>query len=266
MKISHYNSAMDQINVNVEEVLLRFKKENAREKDIKSKRIGYHIPRNVSVAMASIVLIIVLVTSFVGKTGSEIDILFSVNAAGSDERMEISDEPVHVKSNSEFNIMGTSSGRGSVNFDIDIKCEGIEIDSITYKLPGETITRDNRINAIAWFSENVTLPAGEYLDYKGDTSLYEVMGDGTEKHIKRMIGNNYTVAYDGQDEIEYGLEINFDIDENGKVIANEFFIEVEVVMTDGSIFERHIRVIPNIVIQDPKGIIEEMSTIQLIIK
>lgn len=225
MNIDQYNKSMDEIEVR------RFKVEELINKDNKKS------PKNkvVKFAFAYILIGILVLNIILPKNNSKI--ILTVYAA--DEEIMLSKDFVNFNLNASF-ILGMSESKskyGFVGCNINFKCEGQDIKTITYICSDQTIDRNNRENASAYYVENLDVPIEDAKNYQNDNDYiygYTVQGEKTS-HITKIIGSSYSVDYKDQNNKQYGLVIAATIDENDNYIINDTIINIEIQLKNGSI-------------------------------
>jgi hypothetical protein len=126
----------------------------------------------------------------------------------------------------------------TMTYHIRFTCEGEGIDTITYILSEKEVTRDNRENAQAYYVENITLPVDEYRQLKKDKMerfISGFYGEGEENAtIINMIGSSYTVKYEEQENIAYGLVVAATVDEEDDYHCEDVVIRARIRMKNGS--------------------------------
>ena len=252
MNIEEYKRAMQEVYVSTDKIKLRF--QNTIDEKMKHIKIvhPHNFNKKILVCVMSFILIFVLV-NFIPLTKGDIS-KFTITVYASDLNKELflSKTPITLSTSNQFNIQaitneGKDSETGSINFDLNFKCEGKNIRKITYQLSDKTISRENRGEAVAWFAENDD-SYGTFPDSTSneDVSVYRSYRDNTNHtcYVTKMIGNSYSVDYENQNDKQYALEINLFQNEKGELEAKKFTITVILTLDDGSTLEKHILVRP----------------------
>ncbi len=125
-----------------------------------------------------------------------------------------------------------------VNFNINFICKGENINTLTYTCTYQIVTLDNRLNAEAYYVENLTMPIEEYtklIRRHDDNFVFGYYGQGeTTAKITKLIGNSYTVPYEDQSNKQYGLIMAATTDADGNYHVNDIIIKLDIKMSDGS--------------------------------
>ncbi len=253
MNIEEYKRAMQEVNVDKDKIKLRFES-SMDEKKKKHLRIVQpnNFNRKIRICVTSLILIFMLINVKSLNNADVANFTITVYASDLNKELLLSKNPVSLSTSNQFNIQaitneGKNSETGSVNFDLNFKCEGKNIRKITYQLSDKTISRENRSEAVAWFAENDdsygTIPDSTSNE---DVSVYRSYRDNTNHtcYVTKMIGNSYSVDYENQNDKQYALEINLFQNEKGELEAKKFTITVILTLDDGSTLEKHILVRP----------------------
>lgn len=251
MNIEEYKKAMIEVSVDTDKIKSRFEKE-INEK-VKGKKVNILIlyKRPIFICILSAVLVFTFSNLDRLNGGPVSNYTLTVYASSLDKEFVLSDEPITLSNSNQFNLQaisnkGENNETGSVNFDLNFKCEGRNIKNITYKLSDKIITRDNRGEAVAWFAENIQYNTVLNLKQDNDKSVYRILSSNQKStyFVTKMIGNFYCVDYENQNDKHYSLEINLSKDDKGKLTAKEFTITVILTLDDGTTLEKHILVTP----------------------
>jgi hypothetical protein len=135
----------------------------------------------------------------------------------------------------------------NITYNIHLLVEGEGVDSITYSCSEEEITRDNRSGAKAYYVENITLPVEEYKNSakdRGEDFICGFYGEGeATATIIRMIGSSYTVDYNDQENINYGLVVAATIEKEREFHCEDLQLTASINMTDGSVITKKLLVV-----------------------
>lgn len=276
MNINKYKSAMEEIDIDTHKIRSGF--ENTLYQKNKDKNISHLaiVKKPLLICIASFLLIAVLISTNLLTDGNSSDFSLTVYASDVNKELDLSDTSVTLSASNQFNMQGiTNNETGTVNFDLKLKCEGNNIESITYKLSDEIITKENRGRSVAWFVENDSFLISDSLvksdkspfeTYKEDENVYEIYRDDTKYYLTRMVGSAYSVDYENQQNKNYAIAISFQKDNKGDFIAEDFTITVTISLNDGSSLERYIEVKPVIgnILNDYKS--DDLSKIQMTLK
>jgi hypothetical protein len=125
-----------------------------------------------------------------------------------------------------------------ITYNINFICEGEGIASITYICSDQEITRSNRSEVAAYYVENVTLSTEEYKSLppdKGDNFICGFYGEGEDTATNiYLIGSSYTVTYEEQQNIKYGLVVAATVDQEERFHCEDLRITARITMADGS--------------------------------
>jgi len=251
MNIEEYKGAMQEVHVNTDKIKLRF--ENTIDGKTKQEKIihPYNFNKKILVCVMSFILIFVLVNFIPLTKGDSSKFTITVYASDLNKELFLSKTPITLSTSNQFNIQaitneGMEGETGSINFDLNFKCEGKNIKKITYQLSDKTISRENRDEAVAWFAENDSYGTISNSISSEDVSVYRAYRDDTNHtcYVTKMIGNRYCVDYENQNDKQYALEINLFQNEKGELEAKKFTITVILTLDDGSTLEKHILVRP----------------------
>ncbi|MFA9462711.1 MAG: hypothetical protein ACERKN_00305 [Velocimicrobium sp.] len=251
MNIEEYKMAMQNVYVNTDKIVFRF--ENTV--DLQSKRgkkpRAFNFKKVIFACAMTVVLLSVLLNYKPLATRNVSNFTITVYASDLNKELILSDNPITLSTSSQFNIKaisneGNENSTGSINFDLNFKCDGENIKDITYQLSNQTISRENKEKALAWFAENASYNTNYNSLYKDDKDVYRVYRNDTTHiyYVTKMIGNAYTVRYENQDDKNYALELNLFKDDNNNLTAKNFTITVTITLNDGTTLEKHILVRP----------------------
>ena len=226
MDINQYNKSMDEISVkkyDIEDL------ENIRSKTLRKEHIKKYV--------LPVILIGILFINILPSNHPKI----TITAYAAENEVQLT------KKFTEFDLSAMPSDGGNyddtngyINFNIYFKCEGQDIKSITYTCSDRTVNRNNRRSALAYYVENMTVPQNEYNTYIKDTSfLYGGYGIGEDTaRIVRLIGNAYTVTYEDQSDVQYGLILAATIEKINNFhyyYIKDTIIKVDILFNDGTI-------------------------------
>jgi hypothetical protein len=133
-----------------------------------------------------------------------------------------------------------------MNYNIYFKCEGENIKSITYTCTDKAVTLNNRRSASAYYVQNMTMTVDEYKENNQYEDL--IYSYYTTKlnlaRIVRLIGNSYSVPYENQSDIQYGLILAATYEKVNNYYnyyINDTIIKVDILFNDGS--EQHKKIL-----------------------
>lgn len=231
MNISQYKNSMDEIKVkmySLEELLTKNKKRSRITKI-----------RKFSLAYALITLIFIHLLMQETLYGHNTTI--TVTAYAAENAIELSKDFANFELSALPLDGGTNSTYSYVNYNINFLCEGKDIKSITYTCFDQEVTRSNRTSASAYYVENMIIPLDEYSDTIQDNRFlygYYVPG-GKTANVRRLIGNSYSVNYEDQNDIQYGLIIAAK-DDDYRYSIEETVIKLDIHFNNGSVQHRKI--------------------------
>ncbi|MGB8453712.1 MAG: hypothetical protein WCD89_15480 [Anaerocolumna sp.] len=240
MNMDQYKKSMLEIEVKkikIEELL------NKKTKRVNKLRTVKFIP---------ILFGIVLTLFFIDFSKKSPEIIINVYAA--ENEITLTKDFVNFELNA-MPLIGASTldkqGHESdsfVNYNINFICKDENIKTITYTCTNQVVTRNNRLDADAYYVENIRMPIEEYtkLDLSQEDNFifsYHEQGETTE-NITKLIGNSYTVSYAEQTNKQYGLVIAATTDEDGNYYVNDIIIKVDIEMEDGSVQHKKILIKP----------------------
>lgn len=242
MNIDQYKASMDEIpvrKIEAGELLSNYTKVTQTRNIICRKLIP---------AFLILCLAICSIFLFPGLPYQDSDI--SITAYAAEQEALLSKD--FIRFNLAANLMdgGTSidddgnNYNSYVNLNLNFLCEGKDIETLTYTCSEKNITRSNRSSAPAYYVENLTVPVKEFgTQMKNNDSLYGYYGEGeTTARITKLIGNSYSVTYDDQKKLPYGLVIAADVDENNNYRIKDIIIKLDITMKDGSIKHKRIKI------------------------
>lgn len=232
MNIDLYKSSMDEITTKKIEIDDLVKK-NSRK--LARKKYGKWISVVVVVCLLTFNLIPIL-----ELPGQVPDITIKVYAA--EKETQLTKKFISFDIDGKQINGGTNSSHYFINYNLNLRCEGENIDTITYTCSDQIININNRLSAKAYYVDNISVPASDYSKYINEDDFifgYKVEVEDTAK-ITKLIGNSYTVNYDNQNNRQYGLVLAGDINKDGKYEFNETVIKIDITLKDGSIQHKKI--------------------------
>ena len=229
-----YNKALEQIPVRKEKIKAEVMKRYDRSFAGKNRTFKFAGP--VAVAM-----IVVLLAVVIWPKNNELPLRVY---AAEGEYVQLGKEAVSLKSKYEPYILTYSTINNkqkddySCVFYFDIQCESEEAERITYKIEGEK-TYSN----IAQFDKNdvwfVKVSDKEFDQNNSDYPFdYRYMTNEGEKEVFTYLGSELIVENNKQDAGDYFIEYKIDKDDNGKLYAPNFEIQVMLEKEDGTTTER----------------------------
>lgn len=241
MKLSEYKEAMEEIKFDSTNLGESFQNKRKSQMIIKRKKAA------AALAMAAVLIVCMLFT----QDFKDVEPAISVTVyAAEKEGVQLTKDFVDIKMNANMNYgeySVDSDGKAvnpEVNYNIYVKCEGQDIESITYSTTDKEITRNNLGSTSAYYVENLTMPVGEYKKtnwQKDETFLSGFYGVyENEASVTKLIGNSYTVTYENQMNKQYGLVVNSTVDEESKFHFEDFSIKVNITLKDGSSFQKEL--------------------------
>ncbi|MBP1756960.1 MAG: hypothetical protein H6Q59_3358 [Firmicutes bacterium] len=247
MNLDDYREAMKEIPVDTTELEAKlYERIKTRDKINNKNKVKRTVP---ALAMAFVLLI----SFFIWNSNLFVipDITMKVYAA-EQEIVSLSKEFVTINSLAQPFYGGYtvdpdgSFSDANITYNIHLLCEGEGIDTITYSCSEEKITRNNRSGAKAYYVENVTLPVEEYNNSakdRGDDFICGFYGEGeATATIIRMIGSSYTVAYNNQENINYGLVVAATVEKEREFHCEDLLLTAKINMTDGSVITKKLLV------------------------
>lgn len=232
MNTSQYKISMDELKVrrySYEELLSNH-----------DKRIRCATLKRSSFACAFIALLIIIIVMCEPLFNHNIPVTITAYAA--ENEVELSKDFVNFDLSARPLNGGSSYNDCYVNFNIYFKCEGEGIASITYTCYDQEVNRNNRSSAPAYYAENKIIPLEEYNDIiHGESFLYGyyVPGENTA-NVTTLIGGSYTVSYENQNDIQYGLVISATDDHAYHYSIEDTVIKLDILFMDGSVQHRKI--------------------------
>ena len=231
MDINQYNNSMDEISVKKYEMEELLNKRNkARKKEDKRRYV-----------LAFILIGILLINILPGSNpkititayAAEDEVLLSKKFVEFDLKAQLSDGGLYDDNNAYM------------NYNIYFKCEGQNIKSITYTCSDKEVNLNNRKSASAYYVENMTMTVDEYKknnQYEDIIYSYYVL-EMDMARIVRLVGNSYSVAYEDQSNIQYGLILAATYEKTNNYYnyhINDTIIKVDILFHDGSVQHRKI--------------------------
>lgn len=238
MKLDDYREAMKEIPVAVAGLDRKLYERMESGNKVRDKQaVGRIVP-----IFALVSMIVLLLYAVWYRTSPEPPAV-AIKVYAAEEEIPLSREFITIDEQvNPFYAGYTEDNQGkkqdaTVTYHIRFSCEGEGIDTITYILSEKEVTRDNRSSAQAYYVENITLPVEEYRQLQQDKMegfISGFYGTGEEDAtIINMIGSSYTVKYDEQQEIDYGLVVAAAVDEEDKFHCEDLIIRVRIGMKDG---------------------------------
>ena len=238
MDIMRYRNAIDQLEINPELFVERYIKGIGERQRIRI------IPSKAIFRFAATICFIVLLATTLKITLYEDRYAVTVIAAG----IEVTpDVPFYIyqQSSVHYGEMLPDVGVGTILFDFNITIEGDDIESIIYSLGSETISRNNRYDFPAWFTENLEFDSFQIHPNEDNPNAYEGYYDyDTEVHyVTSMIGESYFVNDVNQSDKPYGLAVKIN-NNNGSWESEAFQLYITVIMDNGDKIEKVLKVSP----------------------
>jgi len=168
---------------------------------------------------------------------------FTITAYAAENEIQLTNSFVNCNVNVRPLDGGTDNGKdGYVNSNIYFKCEGKDINSITYTCSDQVVNVNNRKSAAAYYVENMIIPRNEYNEHiKDNNFIYGYYAPGGDTaNITNLIGNSYSVNYEDQNNKQYGLVIAATVDNTGCLKINDAIIKIDVYFNDGTIQHKKI--------------------------
>ncbi len=134
-----------------------------------------------------------------------------------------------------------------LNTNISMRIEGKDIETITYQGSDQMVTIETGLHDVqSYFVENSMVSLEEYnrlVSLPNNNLIYDFCIDiGPEVAISKLIGTKYTVAYEEQQNLDYGLVINAFAESIDKWYFNDFIINIIIKMKDGTEYHKNILV------------------------
>ena len=245
MNIHEYKKAAQEIHVNTDKIKYRFEKTLYRKSKDKNKFNLANVKKPLLMCIASFILIFIIISANLLTGGNASNFSITVYASDVNNEFILSDTPITLTTSNQFNMQGiTNNEIGTINFNLNLKCEGDNIESITYKLSDKIISINNRGGAVAWFAENDSYIISSSSKSIKDESVYESYSYDNKCFVTKMIGNAYSVDYDNQNNKNYALVISLYKNNKGDFIAKDFTITVIISLNNGTSLKRYILVHP----------------------
>jgi hypothetical protein len=207
-------------------------KNNKKSRIVKVKKI--------SLAYALIALLFINLLLYESLSGHKTAI--TVTAYAAENEIELSKDFVNFELSAMPVDGGSDTSYSYVNYNINFRCEGQDIRSITYTCSDQEVTRSNRESTSAYYVENMIVPIDQYSDIIQENNFlygYYVPGENTA-NIRRLIGNSYRVNYGDQNSIQYGLIIAAKDEDTYRCSIEETVIKLDIYFNDGSVQHRKI--------------------------
>lgn len=233
MKMEDYNRAMDEIHANQQTILKKLTDEPGVNRPATS---AFKNPRMILAAALAVFLLAGTLLKL-PLPGQETPFSITVHAAGTDSLL-LSTEPVIVQHTAapQFQALAAADGKGIVNYQLWFQCEGENIAAITYRCSDTPVDRNNYSEASHYFVADWTVPVEERGQYDYIRSL-QSSADQAEGicQLVELIGNEYTVSYEEQDQKNLGIELQVTTADSPDPIAKAeaFTIDVILTFTDG---------------------------------
>lgn len=244
MNLLKYKEAMDEIELDTVEM-----KERIYGTINKKRTIPY---KKLVAVFAALVLVLLNFSDL--PFISLVEPSFTMTVYAAEEMVgELNNEFLTIKT--EINPVNTGAFydelgnylRAEINVNVTMRVEGEDIEAITYTSSAEVITREHGRDSVpAYFVKNNIVPI-EYINEKAwlmdDSVIYCFYGeDELEATTTQLIGTSYSVAYEEQKNISYGLHINAAIDNFNNLHFDDFIINVDIKLKDGSNYKKQILV------------------------
>lgn len=244
MNIDKYKKAMQEIPVNTDKITNGFVNMIYEKSKYRRMFRPMYLRKAVILCLVSFVIVYVISINLFND-GSNSNYTITVYASEIKKEIILSDTPITLSTSNKFNALGiTNNETGSINFDLNLKCEGENIKNITYKLSDKAISIADRHEVVAWFAENTSYDTETNLIPMDDENVYESYSYNNKRSVTKMIGNLYSVDYENQNDKHYALVISLDKDDEGNFIADNFTITVMLTLTDGTTLKKQISVHP----------------------
>lgn len=187
-------------------------------------------------------LLVLILFYFPGLSKDTFDVAIKVCAA--EDEVQLTKDFISFKLNANQIDGGNDSSKCFINYNLNLKCEGDNIETIVYTCSNQDVNVNNRLSAAAYYVENISVPANEFSKYSKEDDFifgYKAEGVGVAS-ITKLIGNSYTVNYDNQYNKEYGLVLAGTVDENGIYHFNDTKIKVDITLKDGSTHHKELAI------------------------
>lgn len=190
-------------------------------------------------------------------------ILLTVNATDG-AAVELGKSPVLLEYELPFreanygSMAGMDSGSEVLLYSVTAEGEGIS--KVTYTVAEDAAER-------VWFQEQFVVSESEFQTIKnapeGETDVYRGMAEGDSQlwTVSARLGSVYEVAYGEQGNREIYLEYRVGYEE-GAWTADAFSIHVEILMEDGTLIEKELRIQPKTFGPDTKGLNSVMISLE----
>ncbi len=228
MNISQYKKSMNEIDVrkfSSEELISENSKKLKRAKIKKITLVNLFI---------GIVFLNLIWFNILPSQNSRI----TFTAYGAVDEMQLSNRFVDFNTTiSPMNGGINNDKSGYVNSNIYFRCEGEDIEFITYTSSDQIVDQSNWKGATAYYVENMVIPLSEYNSRINEDDFiygYYVPGEDTA-NITKVIGSSYSVNYEDQNDKQYGLILAATVDQTGILQINDAIIKIDVHFYDGSV-------------------------------
>lgn len=232
MSISQYKDSMDEIKVRIYTTEELLSKNNKKSRITKIKKFS----------LAYALIILLFINLIMHETLSGHNTAITVTAYAAENELELSKDFVDFELSAMPFDGGSSEIECYINYNINFRCEGQDIRSITYTCSDQEVTRENKASASAYYVENMIIPIDEFSDTLQDNrSLYGYYAPGENTaNVTRLIGNSYSVNYEDQNNIQYGLIIAAKDEKEYRYSIEKTIIKLEVHFNNGSVQHRKI--------------------------
>ena len=232
MSINQYKNSMDEIYARIytfEELLTRNNKKN-RTARIKKFSLAY------------VIIALLFINILLREPLFSPNTTITITAYAAENEIELSGDFVNFDLSAQPVDGGSDSTYSYINYNINFRCEGSDIKSITYTCSDQEVTRSNRTSASAYYVENMIIPLKDFDNILRDNrSLYGYYAPGEDTaNVTRLIGNSYSVNYEDQNNIQYGLIIAATDDHAHHYSIEETVIKLTIHFNNGSVQHRKI--------------------------
>ena len=231
MDINQYNNSMDEINAKSYEIKKLLNKRNKKQKRERRRRYVF-----------AFILIGILLINILPSNSSKI----AITAYAAEDEVLLSKKFTEFHLDARLSDGGLYDDKNAyLNYNVYFKCEGENIKSITYTCSDKEVNINNRKSASAYYVENKTMTVDEYKknnQYEDMIYSYYAL-EMDMARIVRLIGNSYSVAYQEQNDIQYGLILAATYEETSSYYnyhINDTIIKVNILFNDGSVQHRKI--------------------------
>jgi hypothetical protein len=193
-------------------------------------------------SLAYALIALLFINILLHETLSGHNTAITVTAYAAESEVELSKDFVDFELSAKPVDGGSSEIDCYINYNINFRCEGQDIRSITYTCSDQEVTRENRASASAYYVENMIIPIDEFGGIQNDDrALYGYYAPGEDTaNVTRLIGNSYRVNYEDQNNIQYGLIIAAMNEDDDRYSIEETVIKLDIHFNNGSVQHRKI--------------------------